>query len=57
MNVASSFLINDVIPAIDVKRLAGNETRRIVGQEGRSDTDVVDADKTARRRFGLRPVE
>src|SRR6516164_7617383 len=49
--------VHDVIVAIDVKRLAGDEARGVVRQESGGDAHIVDAHQTARRRFRLGPVE
>ena len=48
--------IHDVIVAIDVKRLAGDETRGVVRQESGGDAHFVDAHQTARRHFRLGPA-
>ena len=49
--------VHDVIVAIDVKRLAGDEARGVVRQESGGDAHIVDAHQTARRRFRLGLVE
>ncbi len=51
----SDRLIDDVVAAVNVKRFAGDQTRRIVREEGSRDSDIVDADKAPGRRlrFGL----
>jgi hypothetical protein len=45
-------LVDDVIPAIDIKRLTGDEAGRVVREKGRGEADVVDAYQTAGRRLG-----
>ena len=57
LTVAASYrqLIDDVIAAIDVKRLARDEAGRVVREKGRGNANVVDADEAARRRFFLSP--
>src|SRR6187397_1695843 len=50
-------LVDDVIAAVDVEGLAGDQTGRVMRQEGRRGADIVDADETAGRRFRLRLVE
>src|SRR5271154_1647294 len=50
-------LIDDVVAAVDIERLAGDEPRRVVGKECGSGSDIVDANEAARRRFGLCLVE
>src|SRR3974377_235319 len=49
--------VDDVIAAIDINRVAGDETRRVVREEGGGGADVVDTDEAAGRRLGFRFVE
>src|SRR5215471_808840 len=49
--------INDMISAVNVKRLSGDESCCIVGQEGRGYTYVVNADKASRRSLCSRLVK
>jgi hypothetical protein len=46
-----------VVAAVDVERLAGDETRSVVCQEGGGDADILDADEAARGRLRFRLVE
>ena len=52
-----STLVNDMVAAIDVKRLARDEPRCVVCKKGRGDPHVVDADEAAGRRLRLRLIE
>jgi hypothetical protein len=47
-------LVDDVVPTIDVKRLARNEAGGVMREEGGGDAQVVDADETSRWRLCLR---
>ena len=47
-------LINDVIAAVDVKCLAGDQPSRIVSEERGGNAHVIDADEAPCRRFRLR---
>jgi hypothetical protein len=38
-------LVDDVVTAVDVKGLAGDQARRVVREQRGGDTDVVDADQ------------
>jgi hypothetical protein len=49
--------IDDVIAAVDIERFAGDQARRIVGEERGGGADVVDADEAPRRRLRLRLVQ
>ena len=42
-------LIDDVIAAVDIEGLAGDQPRRVVGQKGGRKPDIVDADQAACR--------
>ena len=50
-------LIDDVVTAVDIERLAGDELRRVMREERGGDTHVVDADETAGGCLGLGFVE
>src|SRR5947209_13649955 len=54
VNVAS---VHDVVAAIDVQRLAGDELGGVVSEKGRRGTDILDADETARGCLALRFFE
>src|ERR1043165_2943436 len=54
---AAGASIDDVITAVDIERLAGDQFCGIVRKKRGRGTDVVDADQAARRRFGFRLVE
>jgi len=49
--------LDNVIPAIDMKRLAGDEAGCIMSEESRGDADIVDAHEAPRRRLGFGLVE
>src|SRR6185436_9281746 len=48
---ARSVSVDDVITTVDIERLAGDQTRRIMRQKRRRRSDIVYAHKTAYRRF------
>ena len=50
-------LVDNVVAAVDVKRLAGDEPGRVVGQEGGGDTHVVDAHQAPCGSLGFCLVE
>src|SRR6187455_98781 len=50
-------LVDDVIATVDVQRFTGDKAGRVVRQEGRGRSHVLDADQAARRRLCLRLVE
>src|SRR5262249_34252389 len=50
-------LIDDVVAAVDVHRLAGDQLGDVERQEGGGGADVVDADQAARGRGLLRLVQ
>jgi hypothetical protein len=50
-------LVDDVVTAVDVKGLAGDQARCVVREERGDYADIVDADKAARRRLRFRLVE
>jgi hypothetical protein len=43
--------VDDVIAAIDVERLAGDQLGGVERQEGDGEPDVIDRDEAARRRL------
>ena len=53
----SKTLVDDVVPAIHVKRLSGDQLRRIMGEERGSHTHILDADETRSGRLGVVLVE
>ena len=50
-------LIDDVITAVDVERVARYRFRRIMRKECNREPDIVDADKLAGRRLALRLLQ
>ena len=50
-------LVDDVIAAVDVERLSGDQPGRVVSQEGSRGANVFDADQTARRSLCPRLVQ
>src|SRR5215475_10562551 len=50
-------LVDDVLAAVDIKRLAGDQARRVVRQERGGDAHIVDADEAAGRSLRLCFVE
>jgi len=55
--VGDPVLINDVIAAVDVKRLASDQPSGVVSEERGGNAHVVDADEAPCRRFRLRLVQ
>src|SRR5215216_6586775 len=53
----TSRLIYDVVPAIDVKRLAGDEPCGVVRKKGGGDPNIVNADKASCRGLRFRLVD
>jgi hypothetical protein len=53
----NSSLVDDVVPAVDIERLAGDQARRIMRQKSGGDTHVVDTDEAARGSLGSGLVE
>ena len=49
--------VNNMVAAVDVKCLAGNELSRIMRQERSGSSDIVDADEAAGGRLCLRFIE
>src|SRR5215469_14354345 len=56
-NFGIGTLVDNMIPAVDVQRFAGDEARGVVRQERSGDADVLDAHQAARRRLRPRLVE
>ena len=49
--------VNNVVAAVDVERLAGDQLRRIHGKECHGDADVLDRHQATRRSFRLRLLQ
>ena len=45
--------VDDVIAAVDIERLAGDQFGPVHRQEGHGDADILDRDEAAGRRLGL----
>src|SRR4051794_39259523 len=57
LHADSQLLVHDVVTAVYIQGLARNQPRRVMSQEGGRNSNVLDADEAARRRFCLRLVQ